>query len=882
MLMDVIFGAISGCLTCCFLFHYMGILNYDLIMKLIEGYAKMEDSCSNAETSWDSKVQAEPLRSGGNVLNNLYNRKGLENKSQRSLRKGISRESHQLEAREKNDGFPFDSPVMGARKPLWSHRYTASLEAAASKLYQAWREGEADGWTLSTNHKSGLQIFRKKRASGLDIIKGVFRIPYPVEMIITEVRDVESVLKFDIATSKHCKKLETYGQGGGVQYTLFKSPSRLISTRDVVFAYDCCLIKGKNIVLSPAVSVVFDSCPKNPGKVRAELHFGGWVFEVNSPDSTKATYIIATDLKGSIPAWIVNQTSEDLGRTPLNVSKFMEEKYGTHIATHIPSQCKKSKAQHVAQKKGNYDGLRKIKRKSRKLEAKEMSDGFPFDSPVLGEKEPLWNHMYTAQLETTASKIYQAWREGEVDGWTLSTSHKSGLQIFRKKRAVGIDIIKSVFTIPYPIGMIIKEVHDVESVFKFDNAIVKDCKKLATYRQGGGVQYSLFKSPSRLVSTRDMVFAYDCCRVKGKNVILSPAVSVIFDLCPEKAGNVRCDLQFGGWVFEVKSPGCTIATYIVANDLKGSIPNWIVNQTTEDVGRTPLNVSKFMEEKYGTYIPLQHTKSKVKQLAAIQGDDDGLLYASEDDIDDSIEDESEDSLEPIADQTGTETQISTAVIRIGNGRLTTHQQATILTKLNVTIADVEKFTDDSSKKLWTRVRSRDKKIKMYRRKDGKSGYMGKSVLKFEAQKIFEALKEPSFRKHFDPMLKSLQVVEQIGDLYVVHMHHQTKRCIAKIRRDMLVAWGSRKIGQKYVIAGTSITHPACPVDTTMKRINVDVSGWVVEEYRKRPGYSLVCFVFANIDYGQLPESIVRYVNKKQLMAIYDLALAIKSRDENVI
>merc|ERR1711920_343723 len=236
------------------------------------------------------------------------------------------------------------------------------------------------------------------------------------------------------------------------------------------------------------------------------------------------------------------------------------------------------------------------------------------------------------------------------------------------------------------------------------------------------------------------------------------------------------------------------------------------------------------------------------------------------------------SLEPIAENPVIETQSSIPLIQYEGSKLTTHERATILTKLNVTIADVEKFTDDSSKKLWNRIRTKDNGVKVYSRKDGKSGRLGRSIMKFGAQKIFEALKEPSFREHFDPMLKSLQVVEQIGDLYVVHMHHQTKRCMAKIRRDLLVAWGSRQVGPKYVVAGTSITHPACPVDTRMKRINIDVSGWVVEEYKKRPGYSLVCFVIVNADYGQLPESIVRYVNMKQVLAIHELALAIKRRD----
>jgi len=522
---------------------------------------------------------------------------------------------------------------------------------------------------------------------------------------------------------------------------------------------------------------------------------------------------------------------------------------------------------------------RRKKRRTHKAEVKEKDDGFPFDSPVMGEREPLWSHRYSAKLQAAASNIYQAWCEGEADGWTLSTNHKSGLQIFRKKRTAGVDIIKGVILIPYPLSMILGEVNCVESRLKFD-ATAEDCKKLATYGQGGGVQYMLLTRPSRLISPRDLVTAYDCCLVeKGGNVLLYPHTSIVFDSYPTNSGIIRAELKFGGWVFEVKSPGSTEASYIIDIDIKGSIPGYIANQSTEDAGRMPLNVSKFMKEKYGPYIPTQRMRSRKGYIAPHHGDDDGLIYGTEDDMDDSIEYSSGESLEPIADQTVTETP---ALIQLGDSRLTTHQQATIITKLNVTIADVEKFTDGSSKNLWKRTTSKDNGVKIYRRKDGKSGYMGKSIVKFEPQKIFEALKEPSFRNNFDPMLMSLQVVEQLGDLYVVHMQHQTKNCMAKIRRDMLLAWGSRQVGTKYVVAGTSITHPACPENTRMHRINIGVSGWVVEEYSKRPGYSMVYFIIVNMDCGQLPEKVVRYVYKRQVMGIHDLALAIKRRDENGI
>jgi len=520
--------------------------------------------------------------------------------------------------------------------------------------------------------------------------------------------------------------------------------------------------------------------------------------------------------------------------------------------------------------------LRRIKRRNHGAEAKEKNDTFPFNCPLMGEKEPLWSHKYSAKLQAAASNIWQAWQEGEADGWKLSTSYDSGLKVFRKSKEVGLDIIKGVFMIPYPLSMILAEINKVESKLKYD-ANTKEFKYLAKYGQGTGAQYICLKTPSRLVSPRDMSIVFGTCLPgKNGNIVISAGTSVVFDACPPKPGRVRAEINYGGWVFEVKSPDTTMATYLVDIDPKGSIPSWIANQSSENAGKSPFNISKFMNEKHGPYVPKQRNRRVIP--VSHQEVDDGLIYGSENDMENSVEDSSEESSGPMTEAV-TDTMSSIALIPLGEGKLTTKQQANIITKLNVTIANVMKCTDSNSKKLWRRTSSKDNVVAIYRRKDGESGYMGMSIVKFEARKIFDAIKEPSFRKAYDPMLKQLQVVEQIGDLNVLHMHHQTKNCMAKIRRDVLVAVRSKQVGNKYVVAGTSITHPACPENPRMKRVNIGVSGWVVEKYWKEPSHSVVSFVL-DIDFGQLPKKVARFVNKRQIMAIHDLAIALKKREDN--
>ena len=129
------------------------------------------------------------------------------------------------------------------------------------------------------------------------------------------------------------------------------------------------------------------------------------------------------------------------------------------------------------------------------------------------------------------------------------------------------------------------------------------------------------------------------------------------------------------------------------------------------------------------------------------------------------------------------------------------------------------------------------------------------------------------------MLKSLRVVEEIRDIQVLHMQHQTKNCVESFRRDVLAAVKGKKVGSKFVVAATSVAHPACPKNQGMKRADIAVYGWVVEVYNKQPGHSKVSLVL-DIDFKQLPNKVARLVNKTQVMTIYDLALAIKHKDGN--
>merc|ERR1719317_74689 len=211
------------------------------------------------------------------------------------------------------------------------------------------------------------------------------------------------------------------------------------------------------------------------------------------------------------------------------------------------------------------------------------------------ENNPLWNHSHSAKLQSAASNLFEAWRAGENYGWFLCSSHDSGLQIFQKQKLSGDYISKGTLLLPFSVTMITEEINKRESKTMYEADTI-NFKRLAQYSKGSGVDYKLFKTPWLEVSPRDVVVVYGTCQTNSKNVVLCPITSIVFPNCPPKSGSIRAEVNFGGWVFEVKSPNLTVATYMLDVDTRGSVPNYL----SENAVMMPLNLCKFLQVKYGS------------------------------------------------------------------------------------------------------------------------------------------------------------------------------------------------------------------------------------------------------------------------------------------
>ena len=84
-----------------------------------------------------------------------------------------------------------------------------------------------------------------------------------------------------------------------------------------------------NIILI-AKSVEHPKCPEAKPYVRATLHIGGWVLEPAPNNSTKVTYLMQTDINGSVPTFVVKKVTSQQGRIVVTVAEV-----SGHIVAHI-------------------------------------------------------------------------------------------------------------------------------------------------------------------------------------------------------------------------------------------------------------------------------------------------------------------------------------------------------------------------------------------------------------------------------------------------------------------------------------------------------------------------------------------------------------------
>jgi len=129
----------------------------------------------------------------------------------------------------------------------------------------------------------------------------------PASVVYDVIHDPDYRLEWDnnMAEGYNIEQLDPYNDVG---YYAGKSPFFIVSGRDFCNERSWWVNKDKTEYIIINHSVLHPKCPEKKGFVRAWSHRTGYVIRVdpNDPNSTILYYMTRTDMKGTIPIWIVN------------------------------------------------------------------------------------------------------------------------------------------------------------------------------------------------------------------------------------------------------------------------------------------------------------------------------------------------------------------------------------------------------------------------------------------------------------------------------------------------------------------------------------------------------------------------------------------------
>lgn len=123
------------------------------------------------------------------------------------------------------------------------------------------------------------------------------------------------------------------------------------------------------------------------------------------------------------------------------------------------------------------------------------------------------------------------------------------------------------------------------------------------------IVHEVYKTPTRFVSQREFCFLTHRCRVPdGRYVIAS--YSTTHDDAPVGKKYVRAEIITGGFVISPDPNGDPMkcqATYVIHQDMNGSIPGFICTMIAKEVPMTVNDIRQWIDSKhidYANYTPL--------------------------------------------------------------------------------------------------------------------------------------------------------------------------------------------------------------------------------------------------------------------------------------
>jgi len=207
-------------------------------------------------------------------------------------------------------------------------KYLSRVEKAVSLLLLACKpvdDSPTSNWEIMFE-KDGLTAYR--RPGKLIYVRGDAVLPFSLLSIFDLIVDSSRAGELNPQIIS-ARKPRTFSPNTAVQHLKFK-PMWPTAPRDMVnITHWRMLPDGRVVIVSFADAGHDDICPVEAGSVRAELVLGGYVLTpcpsgILDSRTTKVTYVVSSDLKGSIPQAISQLVSRSQPTIVTNILSILE------------------------------------------------------------------------------------------------------------------------------------------------------------------------------------------------------------------------------------------------------------------------------------------------------------------------------------------------------------------------------------------------------------------------------------------------------------------------------------------------------------------------------------------------------------------------------
>ncbi|XP_064623083.1 uncharacterized protein LOC135485200 isoform X2 [Lineus longissimus] len=150
---------------------------------------------------------------------------------------------------------------------------------------------------------------------------------------------------------------------------------------------------------------------------------------------------------------------------------------------------------------------------------------------------------------------------------------------------------------------------------------------------------------------------------------------------------------------------------------------------------------------------------------------------------------------------------------------------------------------------------------------GHHSILGMGLIEERLDYVWDLIKNPSSRFHYDRLLKKLKVVDHVDEqTKVIQYLFEKTDCFMKQEREILAVQTCRQYNNGFISAGKSVEHCQCP-QTRIPRLKTYGTGFYLEPIIRNEKQMTKVTYLLQVEMHGLPSAIVNYVIKRQPLAI---------------